>query len=352
MKLKAYQHGFSLVELMIATLLSLIISYAVLQIYLTQSQFYKTSNSQSLILNTENAIINLVTPIIRSTGFLGCGTTLTAVSNLNSGVPAPLGSLNTTPAMLAGYNGSGSSFTIAITNPANDSTASDWTPSLPSTLTGQVQQGSDVIIVLGASPNSVPIGVTQINSGSNNIGLLSTANANLAAGQLGVVSDCLKSIIFQITSVGASSVSHAAGSGSGQNASNSFPINFSPGAQFMPVQETVFFIGQGQGGQSTLMQGVLNSGTWTISPLVPGVEFMKVQYGIGNNSLITQYVSANAVTDWTKVYAVRMGFLISGKIGSASSSRTYSVLDTTVTVPTDSRLRHTYEMTIQLRNAM
>ncbi|RUR04060.1 prepilin-type N-terminal cleavage/methylation domain-containing protein [Legionella sp. km772] len=60
MNTKAAQHGFSLVELMIATLLGFIISYAVLQVYVTQSQFYKTSNSQSLILSTENAIINLL----------------------------------------------------------------------------------------------------------------------------------------------------------------------------------------------------------------------------------------------------------------------------------------------------
>jgi type IV pilus assembly protein PilW len=120
MKLRASQHGFSLIELMIATLLGLIISYAVIEVYLTQSQFYKTSNSQSLILSTENAIINLVTPPIRYAGFLGCGTALTAISNLNTGAPDPLGAFNTTPAMIMGYNGRGASFTFTQTNPAND----------------------------------------------------------------------------------------------------------------------------------------------------------------------------------------------------------------------------------------
>ena len=352
MKLRASQHGFSFVELMIATLLGLIIGYAVIQIYLTQSQFYKTANSQSVILNVENAIINLVTPTIRSAGFLGCSNTATAISNLNTGAPAPLGSFNTVPAMIAGYNGSGASFTFAQTNPANDNNSAHWSPALPASLSGQVVQGSDVVIVLGATPNSSPIGVTQISIGSNTLDLLTTTGANLSAGQLGTVSDCTKSIIFQITSIGGNTLTQGAGVGTMQNASASFPVSFPVGAQFMPVQETAFFIGQGQGGQSALMRGVLTTGGWTVEPLVPGVEFMKIQYGIGDNKLITQYVSANSVPDWTKVYSIRIGFLIAGKMGSASSAITYTVLDTTVTVPADSRLRHTYEMTIQLRNSI
>jgi type IV pilus assembly protein PilW len=349
---KASQQGFSLVELMTASLLGLLISYAVLQIYITQSQFYKTSNSQALILSTENAIINLLTPTIRSAGFLGCATTTTAISNLNAGAPDPLGSINTTPSMVAGYNGSGATYTYTQTNPANDATGTNWSPTLPASLTGQVEQGNDVLIVLGAMPYAYPIGVTQIDSGSNSVGLQSTTNTTIASGQLGAVSDCVKSIIFQITGASNTSVTHAAGSGGTQNASATFPVNFQTGSQFIQVQQTAFFVGQGHGGQSSLMRGILTSSGWTVEPLVPGVEFMKVQYGIGNNSLITQYMSANSVTDWTKVYSVRIGFLIAGKVGSASTTRTYTVLDTTVTVPADNLLRHTFEMTIQLRNSI
>lgn len=352
MKHKAYQQGFSLVELMVATLLGLIISYAVLEIYLTQSQFYKTSNSQSLILSTENALISLLAPSIRSAGFLGCGNITTAISNLNSGLPEPLGSINTNPTMIRGYNGSGANFTFTQTNPANDADSAHWTPALPSSLTGQSQQGSDVLIVLGATPGTYPIGVTQIDSGSDTVGLQSTANTSIASGQLAAISDCGKSIVFQVTSVGATSITHASGVGVMQNTSSTFPVNFPLGAQFMQLQQTAFFVSQGQGGQSTLMRGILNGSSWTIEPLVPGIEFMKVQYGIGNNGLITQYVSANAVTDWAKVYSIRIGFLIAGKIGSATTKTNYTVLNTTVTVPADSLLRHTFNMTIQLRNSI
>lgn len=36
------------------------------------------------------------------------------------------------------------------------------------------------------------------------------------------------------------------------------------------------------------MRGILTSTGWTIEPLVPGVELMKVEYGMGSNGAISQ----------------------------------------------------------------
>ncbi len=347
------QYGFSLVELMVAILLGLLISYTVLQIYLAQTQIYKTSNSQGLILNTENAITNLVSPVIRDAGFVGCSTVSTAISNLNAGGSDPLGSFNTTPSMVRGYNGSGASFTIAQSNPANDTTATHWNPTLAAGLVGQVQQGNDVLVVLGADPNSQPSAITAIDASSNNFTIQSNAHSNAIAGGYGAISDCVKSMIFQVSSVGSSVITHNAGMGTLQNTTSTFPISFQIGSQFIPLQQTAFFVGQGQGGQSSLMRGILNGSAWTIEPIVPGVEFMKVQYGIGTNGAVTRYVSANTVTDWSEIYAIRIGFLIAGQLASGSlTQQQYTVLDTVVNAPADNRLRHVFELTIQLRNAL
>jgi type IV pilus assembly protein PilW len=119
------------------------------------------------------------------------------------------------------------------------------------------------------------------------------------------------------------------------------------------MQQTAFFVGQGQGGQSSLMRARLVGNSWTIEPLVPGVQIMKIQYGIGSNGVANRYVSANAVTDWSQVYSLRLGFLIEGQQGSGTlSTNQYTVLDTLITVPADNRMRHVFEMTINLRNAI
>lgn len=350
---KQYQQGFSLVELMVATLLGLLISYAVLQIYLAQSQLYKASTSQDLIQSTENALINLITPTVRSAGFCGCGTISTSVSNLNPGGPNPVGTLSTSPTLIAGYSGGTSSYTITQNNPANSSNAGSWSPSLDSTLVGNVQPGNDVLVVLGSAPDTYPMGITLIDPGSSSFTVQSTTGTSVAAGQFGAVSDCVKTVIFQITGATATTITHNSGGGVSQNNDSSFPVTFQAGAQFVQLQQTAFFVGQGQGGQSALMRATLVGNSWSIQPLVPGVEIMKVQYGIGTNGVVTRYVTANAVTNWSQVYAVRMGFLIAGRPGSGSLTTTsYTVLDTQITVPADNRLRHVFEMTIHLRNAI
>ncbi len=347
------QQGFSLVELMIAILISLLLTYAVLRIYLAQTQLYKTSNSQDVIQSTENAIVNLVTPVIRSTGFTGCGTVVSAFSNLNTGGPSPIATINTNPIMIMGYSGTGTSYTINQDNPTNDGGASDWTPSLEPTLVGNVEKGNDVIIVFGSAPGSYPLSVTTIDSTSSSFTVDTTAGTTITVGQFGAVSDCGKTVIFQITGVAGNTISHVSGTGVLANASSNLPENFVVGTQFIPLQQTAFFVGQGQGGQSSLMRAILVGNTWNIQPIVPGVEFMQVEYGIGSNGVITQYVPASAVVDWTQVYAVRMGFLIEGQIGSGTpGTQKFTVLDTTVTVPTDNRIRHVFEITINLRNAL
>lgn len=347
-----HQKGFSLVELMVATVIGLVIAYSVLELYLAQSQIYKTASSQDVIQSTENAITNLITPIIRSSGFTGCGTIASAVSNLNSGGPAPLGTLNTIPALLIGYSGGTANYTIASDNPANDGNTNDWVPSLEPTLAGMVGQYSDVVIVFGSAPGASPIGITSITSGSSFFSIQNASGTTLTAGQFAGVSDCAKTIIFQISSVAGTIVSHNSGTGILANASSAFPVDFQNGAQFVPLQQTAFFIAQGQGGQSALMRATLIGTSWAVEPLVPGIEVMKVQYGIGTGGVITQYVPANAVTNWAQVYAIRLGFLIEGQPGSGSmATSAYTVLDTQVTVPADNKIRHVFEMTINLRNA-
>ncbi len=350
---KLHQQGFSLIELMVATLISLLISYAVLEIYLAQSQLSRASNSQAVIQSTQNAIIHMVTPIIRSTGFMGCGTLINAISNLNAGGPSPIGTINTNPIMIIGYSGGGSSFTITQNNPANDGNASDWTPSLEPTLAGNVQQGNDVLIVLSPVPGSSPVAITTIAPSSNFLVVQSAPTPAVTAGQFGVVSDCAKTVVFQITGIAGTNISHNAGGGTLENSSSTFPVGFTAGSQFIQLQQTAFFVGQGPGGQSALMRAILVGNNWTIQPIVPGIEFMKVQYGIGSGGNINQYVSANAVPNWGQVYAVRIGFLIQGEVGSGTrSSNQFRVLDTQVTVPADNRIRHVFEITIHLRNAL
>lgn len=344
-----HEKGLSVVELMIAIAIGLFITTAFLTVVLSQNQTYKTTASQGFVQNTENAITTLVAPYIRGAGFAGCSTVIDALSNLKASSSAPLGRLGTAPAVLMGYQ---ANTAMVQHNAPNSTTATNWTPALDATLVGNVEPGNDVLVVLGPVPGSTPVGVTAYTQSSNAFSVRSSAGVTV--GQYASISDCSKTSIFQVTGVSGSNIAHVSGGGPLANASNTLAVNYPVGSQFIPMQQTAFFVGQGLGGVSSLMIATLNGSTWTISPLVPGIDVMKVMYGIGTNNLVTQYVSASAVTNWAQVYAVRLGFLVEGQAGSGSPGNVnptqFTILGQTVITPADNRLRHVFEISVNVRN--
>jgi len=346
------RYGFSLVEIMIGLTLGMILSIAVIGVYLAQKNIYRTNTSQAVIQDTESAIAALVIPTIRMAGFSGCSNVVNALSNLNAGGPPPLGTLSTTPSFIMGYGmNPGTTVTITQNNAANTANAANWTPNLDASLVGNVEGTSDVLVVLGGSPGSVPIGVTTFTPGSASFVLQNTTG--VAASQFAALSDCSKASIFQITSVAGTTVAHASGGGALSNATDALAVNYPLGAQFINMSQTAFFVAYDAGGQSSLVRATLKpDGTWATQALAPGVDTMHVLYGIGSNGIPQQYVQASAVTDWSEVYAIKLGFLLEGQLGSATLPPTkYTVLDSTINVPADNRLRHVYQITINLRNS-
>ncbi len=367
--------GFSLVELMVAIAIGLVVLAGIVTVFVAQRQVYGTATAQASIQNAENAIAAMVAPAVRGAGFAGCGAFSTTGSIINSGSLAYNFS-----APMFGYD---ASVPMAGLNAANDGNVGDWTPALDSTLKGLPEAGSDVIVVGGELPGTIPVPVTNIVGNSGQLSILRQpfpppSTATIQPGMIGAVSDCSKSIAFTTFAQAAANsqpivVQHNQGTGTGSNKQANFAPNFPQGSQFVLMQQEAFYVGQGPGGQSALYGAVMMCGTWQAlsvlatgcsngngssvsapQPLVSGVDNMQILYGIGSGGVIQQWVSASTVTNWAQVYAVRMGFLIEGPPGSAppgANQTSWPVLGTTVKVPADTRLRHVYVMTLSIRNA-
>jgi type IV pilus assembly protein PilW len=354
--------GFTLVELLIAMAIGLILVGAAISLYMAQTQVYRSTNSQASIQNAENAIAELVGPTIRATGFGGCSTLNAAITNFVAGGSPPLSTVGSNSAMLMGYDytgtaGNATTYTIASTNAANDTTAGNWSPSLDTNLVGQVLPGSDVLVVLGAIPGNKPVAVSAITDGANSFDVVD--GSGFVVNQYAVISDCLKSSLFQVTAVSgtplANTIYHATGTSALDNAVAAFNVNYKPGAQAIALQQTAFFVSHTSADQSALMRSTWTGTGWNHEQLVPGVQAMQVLYGIGSSGLITKYVAANSVTDWTQVYGIHIAFLIEGQISSgtkfsASAASAPVLLGTTITPVNDSRLRRVFELNIKLRN--
>lgn len=101
------------------------------------------------------------------------------------------------------------------------------------------------------------------------------------------------------------------------------------------------------------------TGSWTSGPaaqeLISGIDNLQVLYGVstsGDSRSANQYVSAERVTNWNNVRAVRIAVLANSiePLTPAPAERNFVLLDADPTSFTDNRARQIFSTTIQLKN--
>ncbi|MBA3478576.1 MAG: PilW family protein [Lautropia sp.] len=124
-----------------------------------------------------------------------------------------------------------------------------------------------------------------------------------------------------------------------------------------PVASTVqannrFMVRVDAGGRPWLNCSTDGGISWT--PLIPDVEAMEVLYGLytSENRSVSSFVTWNAVTDPTRVVAVKIHMLYrsNAEAGMAPSTQTYPLAERTYGPFSDRFLRNATESTIVLRS--
>jgi type IV pilus assembly protein PilW len=254
--------------------------------------------------------------------------------------------------------------------------------------------GSDVVVVRHATDQPVPL-VAPYASVSTvfpdwNYPLATALSAN--PGQILVASNCGRAVLFQATGQqnvnGQPAILHASGTvdtpGNALGPANNgdWPADWVPwdgtGQVVAPAVTTVFYVGQRAptpqepAPPPSLFRMTLNStGGWTTQELVEGVDNLQVLYGIDTDVApdyaVNAFVTADKVTDWDRVIAVRLSLLlrsIDDNLRDTADSEDYLLngvrdpgtasgqtpLTTRVTAPGDHRLRQVLNLTVSLRN--
>ncbi|OQS08195.1 hypothetical protein B0T37_21485 [Chromobacterium violaceum] len=352
MKTWRAQSGFSLVELMVAITIGLLLLTALVGIMVGGRKDYSTNTGQGMLQNAGATLSSVISQTARSAGFFGCSGTTT--SNALVAAIGLLGNFNTP---VVGYDAVLASSTLTLTalNGSNDSTLTDWSPTLDSSLQGLVAKGSDVLVFSGQTNGSVPVWVNAYAS-AGATALQTQSASNVAANNLLSVSNCGHASILQVSSVGSANGSSVI------NLRQALDTDFPVGSVAAPLSQTAYFVGQATGAQSALYQAVYDgtASSWQLTPVVPGVDALQVWYGVGGApGVTTQYLPASQVSNWAQVNSLRIAALLEGPSGSAPATgktgcanrTSWTVLGSTVVVPCDTRLRHVYTMTVSLRNA-
>lgn len=356
--------GFTLVELMVGITLGLLLTGAVISVFVGSRTAYQATSGTGALADSGRFALDMIQAAARGAGFLACShtnTLKTGTENLLAAAPGSPLPYDFSHA-ISGYEATGTSpggtLTLAASPPQNAAN-SNWTPTLDSTFGSATTQaqvlGSDVLVLRSSAPKMQPAYLsTGITAGALSFTALNAGQ--LQASQLAVISDCSTWFTFQIGAVTAGTPATITLSGGN---TGGIPVGMVTGAVITPVTTVVYYIGVGSDNYPGLRRLELIGGstTFTDEELVPDIDNMQVLYGVDTTGTQTasEYVTADQVTNFDAVVSIKVAVLSASPLGSApkpAAALTYNLLNTTVTAPIDTRARQVFAITVGVRDAL
>lgn len=341
--------GFTMVELMIAMVLSLFLLGGITYVVVNSNKNYNTTDSLSRLQENARFAMGFIMADLRRAGYLGCANDVDSVhSTLNGNA----------------YGTSGGMAINPIEGTDNIGTGSVWSPSGTAvSFTNSPIAGSDAFSVRYLDLNN-PITIVQ-DMPNESGDLFVNVGSGLQIGDIIAITDCNSSDILQITGTNTSgSASGKDGmvhnSGSTQSPGNStqkLSKSYNTGSKILKFKSYAYYVGTDSGGRSALFR-VSPSGT---EELVEGVDSMQVLYGevTSSDRSPTRYSVAASVGDWQNVISVRIGLLLTtvantanSQYGTDTDTGSYDVNGQPVNVPSGQgrKLRRVFVSTAMLRN--
>lgn len=369
------QNGMSMIELMVAMVISLILLIGVGQIFIGTKRAYLMNEGLSRIQEDGRFAIDFLQRTVRMADYMGCVRGVTPANYLNGADGTLAYDFDTG---ISGYEASGtapnSTLTMAASNFAVSSTATDWSPNLIAPILGAAVPGSDILITKNISPDGIGLVSPYQNP---NAGFFVDADNDLEdVEEILVVTDCTQASVFQATNVqnaggepGVNDASkervvHSGGNASPGNVSPQLNETYGPGAEISRAEVHAFYIGIGASGEPGLFHSRLVADNGSGSPgmaaqeLVSNVENMQVLYGrdTDGDRAVDVYVPASTLgateANWEEVLSVRISLLVRSaeEVDDVTETDTFNLLGTTVDPINDQRLRHIFTTTVSIRN--
>lgn len=351
------QRGVSLVEMMVATTLSIVIGAGVIQIFTSNKQTYRVQEAVSRLQENGRFALEFLNKDMRMAGFFGCsgmssGLTITnnVDFNKNHGTVAQYD--GQAQAALDAFSGSESlkGFSYTTGTPNAELVAVGLSSG---TNVGDLVENTDVLFIRRGS--SCPGGGVDehLNDVSNaQIFIDDNSQCQIQQNDIVMVSDCQNADIFGVSSVPGTTPGTRANIAHGSNW-NDGPMlanNYGPDAKVFKMHNDIYYIGVGTSGQPSLFRRDLSrlasTGGLTSVELVEGIEDMSLSFGEDMDTpadgVADKYVIAASVTNWDNVVAVRVQLSVR-TIDDNIAANTDGIWN-------DKRVRRTFITTTTIRN--
>lgn len=381
--------GVTLVELMIAITISSIVALGIGSVYTSSKRSYKLQEEFSRLQENGRFAMNFIARFVRGAGYYGCSSALgNMVNNIAEqnedtlfqtgieGYEAVGTAPNTTPAAL-------------VEDPSVSTDVTDYasiTSNISSVLIAKLKPLPNTDILVARTGESSGIEIVDNNDaatfrisytggvGNGGCGGGDDKLSGVCAGDTLLISDCSKSVAFVVTSTNYMSgatppdvkINHSGTTTGGlTNVETSFQAGaagpeyeFAEGSEIVRMTTKFFYIGKGVTGPSLFVKEGIDS---VGKELVEGIENFQVLYGedLDADNVPNRYVPANKVLNFADVTAIHISVLLRSvktlpwRTAVAKPyflGGTTAATSTTITSPTDRRLRRTMSMIIKLRN--
>jgi len=325
--------AFTLIEMMLAILLSTIVVGMLLKSFIDTKAMYRTQKGMSQMQDTARIARHFLQKTIRMGGYQGCAN----ISALTANVVVK----NPTAEMLLSN--------MTAVNGYDGITATTWSPTLLTVITAK--PFSDVINVRLADNLGIEIKQPMVQ-GNNPV--LVNDRKTIAADDIVMITDCLSADIFQAeANPNATAIPHTMAN----NTTNDLSKAYGMDAQIMLFRSYSFYI-KDSGRTNLTGLPIYSLYRKDLSnnelELAQGVEDMQIEYAVDTNGdkAVDTYMTAQAVQAggyWPSVYGVKISLLVDSVEEYSPAAQAYRYRGTVVT-PTDRKMRKEYVIFVALRN--
>ncbi len=322
------QHGVTLVELMVALALGLLITVAMLKVYVDASRMYRFNEGLARVQENGRFALEFIRRDARVAGFWGCYSEAPLTDQISTTSDAWI---NVDAGHITGTNDDGLNSADSIT------------------FRSATGSGTLVNTTMTAASDSVSV---------NSV-------ATITSGMAVLISDCDNGDIFQVTDTSGASLAHAVGANT--NTSANLSKAYASGSLVYQAQQTTFCIADGADPSQPSLRRLTNptSGQTCASDgleLLEGVENMQILYGedtdadsegANGDGTANRYVPiGTASLDIDRVVSVRLSLLARSLSNNLTTEPSPYTFNGTAVTPgaTDKYLRKVFTTTITLRN--
>jgi type IV pilus assembly protein PilW len=330
------QLGLSLIELMISITIGLLILVALSTLFINQSKARVELDKSNRMIDNGRYALDLLSNNLRLAGYYGEFAPASGIPVIPASLPDPCSTLASDMAaalQLAVQAYDAATPTSSISSPPCGLTYTAGNEQLT------MKPGSDILVIRRVSTASIVQGVAV--SGAYYL-QASQCQYDLAPYKIDTIP--ANFTLRQKTCTATSTTPYAD--------LRQFVVQ----VYFVSPNNKV--IGGVGDGIPTLKRRELDPATnvFVTTPLVEGIEFMQLEYGldVNNDGVADSYVAAPAATDWPNVVAVKLYILARNTEATKSyaDTKTYSLglVAGSVPAPNDPYKRHAYTQYIRLVN--